>query len=208
MAALGATRWLIVLVAYTAVTSGDDQQAIYPTTEPNDGVWWANKIIYQVYPRSFKDSDGDGIGDLKGIDHTSIARRSFAVPNLSRTRACVGITQQLDYFVELGVEIVWINPIFKSPMDDMGYDVENYTVIDPIFGTMDDFDELISEMNKRSERTQRLLNRNHTPPCQLAPPQPFEAFCVLPNGVMIGRHFIALQYRFFSTVIFRFQIRV
>lgn len=76
-------------------------------------------------------------------------------------------------------------------MNDMGYDVENYTVIDPIFGTMDDFDELISEMNKRSERTQRLLNRDHTPPCHLAP-KPFQTFCNLPNCVIIGRHFIVL----------------
>lgn len=70
-------------------------------------------------------------------------------------RICSGITQELDYFVDLGVEIIWINPIFKSPMDDMGYDVENHTVIDPMFGTMEDFDELISEMNKRSEYTIR-----------------------------------------------------
>lgn len=60
-----------------------------------------------------------------------------------------GITQSLDYFVDLGVNIVWINPIFKSPMDDLGFDVENYTEIDPIFGTMSDFEELISEMNRR-----------------------------------------------------------
>lgn len=61
-----------------------------------------------------------------------------------------GITEELDYFVDLGIKIVWINPIFKSPMYDMGYDVENYTMIDSIFGSMADFEELISEMNKRS----------------------------------------------------------
>lgn len=61
-----------------------------------------------------------------------------------------GIIRRLDHFVDLGVETIWINPVFKSPMQDLGYDVENYTMIDPIFGTMDDFDELISEMNKRS----------------------------------------------------------
>lgn len=61
-----------------------------------------------------------------------------------------GITKELDHFVDLGIDIVWINPIFKSPMYDMGYDVENYTMIDPIFGSMADFEELISEMNKRS----------------------------------------------------------
>lgn len=61
-----------------------------------------------------------------------------------------GITEELDHFVDLGIEIVWINPIFKSPMFDIGYDVQNYTMIDPIFGSMADFEELISEMNKRS----------------------------------------------------------
>jgi len=61
----------------------------------------------------------------------------------------IGITEELDYFVDLGIKIVWINPIFKSPMYDMGYDVENYTMIDPMFGSMADFDELITEMNKR-----------------------------------------------------------
>jgi len=61
----------------------------------------------------------------------------------------IGITEELDHFVDLGIKIVWINPIFKSPMYDMGYDVENYTTIDPMFGSMTDFDELISEMNKR-----------------------------------------------------------
>lgn len=61
-----------------------------------------------------------------------------------------GIIQKLDHFVDLGIEILWIGPIFKSPMDDLGYDVEDYKMIDPIFGTIDDFTQLISEMNKRS----------------------------------------------------------
>lgn len=63
-----------------------------------------------------------------------------------------GITQSLDHFVDLGVNIVWINPIFKSPMDDLGFDVENYTKIDPLFGTISDFEELISEMNRRGTK--------------------------------------------------------
>lgn len=62
-----------------------------------------------------------------------------------------GITQELDYFVDLGVEIIWINPIYKSPMNDMGFDVESYTTIDPIFGTDADFEELIKEMNNRGD---------------------------------------------------------
>lgn len=117
--------WLIV--AFVSLTSGTygEEEIIFPVTTSNDE-WWSNTIIYQVYPRSFKDSDNDGIGDLKGI------------------------TEELDHFVDLGIDIVWINPIFKSPMYDMGYDVENYTMIDPIFGSMADFEELISEMNKRN----------------------------------------------------------
>lgn len=114
---------LIAFVApFTAVTC--EKRDLFPATNPNDD-WWSNKIIYQVYPRSFKDSDGDGIGDLRGI------------------------VQELDYFVDLGIEIIWLNAIFKSPMDDTGFDVENHTVIDPIFGTAADFDALISQMNNR-----------------------------------------------------------
>ncbi|XP_026808057.1 maltase A3-like [Rhopalosiphum maidis] len=116
--------WLIVFVSFTSVSYGEEE-IIYPVTNSKND-WWSNTIIYQVYPRSFKDSDNDGIGDLKGI------------------------TEELDHFVDLGIEIVWINPIFKSPMYDMGYDVENYTTIDPMFGSMEDFEELISEMNKRN----------------------------------------------------------
>ncbi|VVC30061.1 Hypothetical protein CINCED_3A024361 [Cinara cedri] len=131
-------RWIFILAAFTSssITFGDET-IVFPGMKP-DNEWWSNTIIYQVYPRSFKDSDNDGIGDLKGI------------------------TQSLDHFVDLGVGAVWINPILKSPMDDLGYDVENYTVIDPIFGTMDDFDELISELNKRGLKLILELVPNHS----------------------------------------------
>jgi len=82
--------------------------------------WWRGAVIYQVYPRSFQDSDGDGVGDLKGI-----ARR-------------------LDHIASLGVDAVWIAPFFKSPMADMGYDVSDYRDVDPLFGTLADFDALIT----------------------------------------------------------------
>ncbi|XP_060864731.1 maltase A3-like [Metopolophium dirhodum] len=128
--------WLIFSVALTSVTYAEEE-ILFPVIE-SKGDWWSNTIIYQVFPRSFKDSDNDGIGDLKGI------------------------TEELDHFVDLGIEIVWINPIFKSPMYDMGYDVENYTMIDPIFGSMTDFEELISEMNKRGLKLIIDLVPNHS----------------------------------------------
>src|SRR5688500_10668845 len=87
--------------------------------------WWQEGIIYQIYPRSFQDSNGDGVGDLKGI--------------ISR----------LDYLKELGIQAIWISPIFPSPMADFGYDISDYTGIHPIFGTMQDFDELLEEVHKR-----------------------------------------------------------
>lgn len=83
--------------------------------------WWRGGVIYQIYPRSFQDSNGDGVGDLRGI--------------LSR----------LDYVASLGVDAIWLSPIFTSPMADMGYDVANYTDIDPLFGTLDDFDAVIEK---------------------------------------------------------------
>jgi alpha-glucosidase len=88
-------------------------------------LWWQDGTIYQIYPRSFQDSNGDGIGDLNGI--------------LSR----------LDYLVELGINAVWISPFYPSPMADFGYDVANYTGVDPIFGTLDDFDRLIAGIHAR-----------------------------------------------------------
>ena len=83
--------------------------------------WWRDAVIYQIYPRSFQDSTGDGIGDLNGI------------------------TKRLDHVASLGVDCIWLSPIFTSPQADMGYDVSDYTDIDPIFGTLDDFDRMLAK---------------------------------------------------------------
>ena len=87
--------------------------------------WWANAVVYQIYPRSFQDSNGDGIGDLKGI------------------------TSRLDYLADLGVDVLWLSPVYRSPQDDNGYDISDYQDIDPLFGTMADMDELLAEAHKR-----------------------------------------------------------
>ncbi|NJL92231.1 MAG: DUF3459 domain-containing protein [Anaerolineae bacterium] len=90
--------------------------------------WWHNAVIYQIYPRSFMDSNGDGVGDLLGIIH------------------------RLDYLVELGVDIIWISPIYPSPMADFGYDVSNYTDVHPMFGDLATFDRLLAEAHTRGLR--------------------------------------------------------
>ncbi len=99
--------------------------------------WWKEGIVYQIYPRSFKDTTGNGIGDLQGI------------------------IEQLDYIASLGVDIIWLNPIYDSPNDDNGYDIRNYQKIMSEFGTMQDFDVLLSEMKKRKLRLIMDLVVNH-----------------------------------------------
>jgi alpha-glucosidase len=100
--------------------------------------WWKDGVIYQIYPRSFMDSNGDGIGDLRGI----IAK--------------------LDYLSELGVSGIWLSPINTSPMFDFGYDVSDYRGIDPIFGTSEDFSEFVSEAHKRNIKVIMDMVLNHT----------------------------------------------
>jgi len=100
--------------------------------------WWKESVVYQLYPRSFKDSNGDGIGDLRGI------------------------IQKLDYLKDLGVDVVWLCPMFKSPQDDNGYDVSDYQDIHFEFGTMADFKDLMAEMRRRDMKLVLDLVLNHT----------------------------------------------
>ncbi|WP_309086158.1 alpha-amylase family glycosyl hydrolase [Chelativorans sp.] len=101
-------------------------------------VWWQRGVIYQIYPRSFQDSNGDGVGDLRGI------------------------VDRLDYLAWLGIDAIWISPIFSSPMADFGYDISDYRNIDPRFGTLEDFDRLLIEAHRRGMRVLLDLVPNHT----------------------------------------------
>jgi oligo-1,6-glucosidase len=107
-------------------------------TEPIAPDWWKSAVVYQVYPRSFQDSDADGVGDLRGI--------------LSR----------LDHLERLGVDVVWLSPIYRSPHADNGYDISDYQDIDPAYGTFDDFDELLSALHERGIKLVMDLVVNHT----------------------------------------------
>lgn len=103
-----------------------------------DKDWWRGAVIYQIYPRSYQDTNGDGIGDLKGI------------------------AQRLQYIASLGVDAIWISPFFTSPMKDFGYDVSNYEDVDPIFGTLADFDAVIAEAHRLGIRVMIDLVLSHT----------------------------------------------
>src|SRR5579859_6496049 len=104
----------------------------------DDAPWWKTAIIYQNYPRSFQDSNGDGVGDL------------------------LGITARLDYLVSLGIDAIWISPIFVSPMADFGYDIADYGAVDPLFGNLMDFDALIEAAHARALKVILDLVPNHT----------------------------------------------
>ena len=114
----------------TAVASGS-----VPTV---DNTWWKHAVIYEIYPRSFQDSNGDGIGDLNGI------------------------TERLDYLQALGVDAIWISPMYPSPQVDFGYDISDYENVDPQYGTLKDFDRLVIEAKKRNIRVVLDMVLNHT----------------------------------------------
>ena len=100
--------------------------------------WWHSSVVYQIYPRSFQDSNGDGIGDIQGI------------------------IQRLSYLADLGIDAIWLSPVYQSPNDDNGYDISDYQAISPEFGTMDDMDELIQKANEYGIRIVMDLVVNHT----------------------------------------------
>ena len=100
--------------------------------------WWKSAVVYQVYPRSFADSNGDGIGDIPGI------------------------TSRLDYLARLGIDVLWLSPVYRSPMDDNGYDISDYEDVDPLFGSLSDLDALIAGAHERGIKLVMDLVVNHT----------------------------------------------
>jgi alpha-glucosidase len=124
---------LATLAILAAIGQGNTALA-----QRNDDPWWKHAVIYEIYPRSFQDSTGDGIGDLNGI------------------------TQRLDYLQALGVDAIWLSPIYPSPQVDFGYDISDYKNIDPAYGTLADFDRLVAEAKKRNIRIIMDMVMNHT----------------------------------------------
>ena len=100
--------------------------------------WWKEGVVYQIYPRSFMDSNNDGVGDIKGV------------------------IEKLDYLKELGIDVIWLSPVYKSPNDDNGYDISDYEDIMDEFGTMQDFDELLNQAHQRNIKILMDLVVNHS----------------------------------------------
>lgn len=100
--------------------------------------WWKDSVVYQIYPRSFKDSNGDGFGDLQGV------------------------IEKLDYLKELGIDVIWLSPVFDSPQDDNGYDIRDYRSIYARFGSNEDMEELINKAHDRDIKIVLDLVVNHT----------------------------------------------
>lgn len=145
-ARVGIAATVALLAACTTGNRVDAVSAAAPPAARSDAVatapsakpWWQHAVIYEIYPRSFQDSNGDGVGDLRGI------------------------TSRLDYLQSLGLDAIWITPFFKSPNKDFGYDVSDYTAIDPQYGTMADWDTLVAEAKKRGIRVLVDLVVNHS----------------------------------------------
>ncbi len=128
-------NWLVVVIASLFFSCNSKTNS---TTSDVKNKWWKEAVVYQLYPRSFQDSDGDGVGDLKGI------------------------TQRLDYLQNLGINAIWLNPICASPNDDNGYDISDYRAIMKEMGTMQDFDEMLAGMKKRGIKLIMDLVLNHS----------------------------------------------
>ncbi|CAG7819460.1 unnamed protein product [Allacma fusca] len=126
----------IVFIAILHTTVSTRRTIIQEERKPLE--WWQQTVVYQIYPRSFQDSDGDGVGDINGI------------------------ISKLDYLLELGIGAVWISPIYESPMVDFGYDISNFTRIDPIFGTDEDFKRMAAEFKKRDMKLIMDMVPNHS----------------------------------------------
>jgi alpha-glucosidase len=139
-----ASLTLFILSGFWSVTSAQTPSHDTAMSRANgigqhsDDPWWKHAVFYEIYPRSFQDSDGDGIGDLNGI------------------------TQRLDYLQSLGVDAIWLSPIYPSPQVDFGYDISDYENIDPQYGTLADFDRLVAEAKKRNIRILMDMVMNHT----------------------------------------------
>jgi oligo-1,6-glucosidase len=118
------------------VTSEPTKTIVVSVDQPTD--WWKSAVVYQIYPRSFADSNGDGMGDIPGI------------------------SSRLDYLVDLGIDVVWLSPVYASPMDDNGYDISDYQDVDPMFGTLADLDRLIAGLHERGIKIVMDLVVNHT----------------------------------------------
>jgi len=137
-------RWIrlrtFVLAMFLAATGLAAQTTVVAgAAEPTiDNTWWKHAVIYEIYPRSFQDSNGDGIGDLNGI------------------------TERLGYLQALGVDAIWISPMYPSPQVDFGYDISDYESVDPQYGTLKDFDRLVAEAGKRNIRVILDMVLNHT----------------------------------------------
>ena len=135
------TRKVVTITAAALMLAVPGFRAAAQTSESDSYAernWWRNAVFYEIYPRSFQDSNNDGIGDLKGI------------------------TEHLDYLKDLGVDAIWLTPCYPSPQVDFGYDISDYEAIDPKYGTMADFDRLIAEANKRHIRVLMDMVMNHT----------------------------------------------
>ncbi len=133
ISSIGSTAW-----TQTATQPAAAATQAKTSPQSNDGPWWKHAVIYEIYPRSFQDSTGDGIGDINGI------------------------TSRLDYLQQLGVDAIWITPMYPSPQVDFGYDISDYTAIDPQYGTMADFEHMVAEAKRRNIRVIMDFVPNHT----------------------------------------------